>query len=74
MSAETSDRVSAIAAGLANINGRDIMEAGLSLDRAAVLASKIRTVATSALRQDTTPGQRRAPERKRLGIAEKGKG
>lgn len=60
--AQTTDRVSAIAANLIGITARDVIKAATKMDDSGQalerLVKDIRALAASALRQDETLGQR----------------
>jgi hypothetical protein len=58
--AQTTDRVSAIAARLSKITARTILRAAADPEKLEQLRADIRTVAASALRQDETRGPRRS--------------
>lgn len=56
--AQTSDRVSSIAAQLMNIEVADIIDAASEPAKALALRNDIRSVAASAVRNDETKGSR----------------
>ena len=56
--AQTSDRVSSIAARLANVKPETLMALAAKSSTAESLAADIRSLAASALRQDETKGLR----------------
>lgn len=56
--AQTSDRVSSIAARYANMTAERVMAAAAKSSTAEIMAGEIRTLAASALRQDETKGLR----------------
>lgn len=56
--AQTSDRISSMAARYRTMTGADVVEAGLDPRKADQLAKDIRSMAASLQRQDETPGKR----------------
>jgi hypothetical protein len=56
--AQTSDRISSMAARYRTMTGMDVVEAGLDPRKADALAKDIRSMAASLQRQDETPGTR----------------